>query len=122
MPCYGASPIVARGRHAVYAGCLLLQGELQIRAEKVGRDTYISRKIQLLEGKDRAHSSHSIQTVHLMNRLSYLSLVISACVFLVTRDVKQAVATLVVGTPGPPDWRPLWPLGPAPGQQQDGVY
>lgn len=99
-PVMGPSPIVARGRHAVYAGCLLLQGELQIRAEKVGRDTYISRKIQLLEGKDRAHSSHSIQTVHLMNRLSYLSLVISACVFLVTRDVKQAVATLVVGTPG----------------------
>lgn len=99
-PVMGPSPIVAGEGHTVYAGCLLMQGELHIRAEKVGRDTHISRKIQLLEGKDRSYSSHSIQTVRLMNRLSYLSLIVSSCVFLVTRDVKLAVATLVVGTPG----------------------
>ncbi len=96
----GPEPVVSGEGDTVYAGSLLLEGELHIKAARVGKNTYVSRVIQLLEKGEPLHSPHSMQTVRLMNRLSYLSLAVSAGIFLATRDAKLAVATLVAGTPG----------------------
>lgn len=84
----------------VYAGTKVLDGELYVKAERTGEETYLGRAIQLLERRKLHHLFFNSKVVRLMNKISLFSLAASASVYLVTGDVRRAIAILVVGTPG----------------------
>lgn len=84
----------------VFAGTILENGTVQLRAERVGEDTTFGKIIELVE---EAQDSKS-QAERFIDRFSrYYTpavLVLGAIVWLVTRDVSLAITILVLGCPG----------------------
>lgn len=84
----------------VFAGTILENGTVQLRAERVGEDTTFGKIIELVE---EAQDSKS-QAERFIDRFSrYYTpavLALGAIVWLVTRDVSLAITILVLGCPG----------------------
>lgn len=84
----------------MFAGTILENGTVQLRAERVGEDTTFGKIIELVE---EAQDSKS-QAERFIDRFSrYYTpavLALGAIVWLVTRDVSLAITILVLGCPG----------------------
>lgn len=84
----------------VYAGTVLENGTLRIRADRVGEDTAFGRILELVEEAQDAKS----ETERFIDRFSRhytpAVLLIGFAVWLVTRNVELAVTILVLGCPG----------------------
>ena len=84
----------------VYAGTILENGTIEIKAEKVGEDTTFGKIIELVE---EAQDSKS-KTEKFIDRFSkYYTpfvLLISIIVFLIWQDLELAITVLVLGCPG----------------------
>ncbi|MGC8659767.1 MAG: heavy metal translocating P-type ATPase [Desulfomonilaceae bacterium] len=80
----------------VLSGLVVVQGRLQIRAEKTGRDTQLAQALEFVE-KSLANRSPSEQRVdQLARQLTKLSILTSILTFVLTRDFSRALGVQLV--------------------------
>jgi manganese/zinc-transporting P-type ATPase C len=94
-----ALPVVVRPGSQVYAGTIVTDGSLRVRATKVGRDTVVGRIVERVEAAqaDRA----PIQTVatRFSQRFVPVSLAMATLTYLLTRDARRAMTMLLIACP-----------------------
>ena len=94
-----ALPVVVGPGSQVYAGTIVTDGALKVRATKVGRDTVVGRIIDRVEAAqaDRA----PIQTVatRFAGRFVPVSFAMAALTWLITRDPRRAMTMLLIACP-----------------------
>ncbi len=84
----------------VYAGTLLENGTLQIRADRVGEDTTFGKIIQLVEEAQDAKSEAERFIDRFSRWYTPAVLALGALVWLISRDIELAITILVLGCPG----------------------
>jgi P-type Cu+ transporter len=80
----------------VFAGTINQSGVLEIRAEKVGRDTAFGRIIEAVERAERSRAPIQRTADRLAGYLVYFALGCAALTFLVTRDARSTISVIVV--------------------------
>ncbi|MHB1125474.1 MAG: P-type ATPase [Bacillota bacterium] len=103
-------PALITGGDAVFAGSKLVQGNLEIKVERVGKDTYINRMIREFE-KGHGRATSNAHMVSLINKVSLFSLAAAGGVYALTGDARRAVNMLIVGAPGAAGMASSLPLG-----------
>lgn len=95
-----AVPVSKKKGSGVYAGTILENGTIQIIANRVGEDTTFGKIIELVE---EAQDSKSLAERFIDKFSKYYTpavLVLSAVVWLISRDIELAITILVLGCPG----------------------
>jgi cation-transporting P-type ATPase C len=92
-------PVFRNPGDTVYAGTLLLAGDLRVRVTRVGNETAVGRLIQRVEEAQELRAP--IQTVgeRFSARFVPFSFALAGVVFLLTRDVRRAVTMLLIACP-----------------------
>src|SRR5699024_2706710 len=85
---------------SVYAGTILENGTIQIKAELIGEDTTFGRIIELVEEAQDSKSSAEKFIDRFARWYTPVVLLLAALVWLVFRDVELAITVLVLGCPG----------------------
>jgi heavy metal translocating P-type ATPase len=81
---------------AVYAGSINASGVLEIRAERIGRDTSYGRIIEAVERAERSRAPVQRLADRLAAYLVYLALGAAALTFLLTHDMRSTIAVVIV--------------------------
>ncbi len=81
----------------VYAGSILQEGVLTVRAERVAEATKVGRLIEHLKDKGDYPDKKATRK---LNQLSVVSLLIAGGYFLITKNFRGALNMLVIGMPG----------------------
>ena len=84
----------------VFAGTILENGTLQIKAEKIGEDTTFGKIIELVEDAQDSKSEAERFIDKFSKFYTPLVLILGIIVFLIWKDVELAVTVLVLGCPG----------------------
>ena len=84
----------------VFAGTILENGTLYIRADRVGEDTTFGRIIELVEEAQDSKSEAERFIDRFSNYYTPLVLALSFVIWLWTRDIELAITILVLGCPG----------------------
>lgn len=84
----------------VYAGSILENGTLQIKADRVGEDTTFGKIIELVEEAQDSKSEAERFIDRFSKYYTPVVLVLSLIVGLITRDIELAITILVLGCPG----------------------
>jgi len=84
----------------VFAGTILENGTLQIKAEKIGEDTTFGKIIELVEEAQDSKSEAERFIDKFSKFYTPLVLILGIIVFLIWKDVELAVTVLVLGCPG----------------------
>ena len=95
-----AVPVTKAADSAVFAGTILENGTIQVRADRVGEDTTFGRIIELVEEAQDSKSEAERFIDRFSKYYTPAVLVIAFIVWLVTRDVELAITVLVLGCPG----------------------
>jgi len=80
----------------VFAGTINQSGVLEIRAEKIGRDTAFGRIIEAVERAERSRAPIQRTADRLAGYLVYFALGCAVLTFLVTRDTRSTISVIVV--------------------------
>src|SRR2546426_919780 len=89
-------PIEKVAGTTVYAGSINASGVLEIRAERIGRDTSYGRIIEAVERAERSRAPVQRLADQLAAYLVYLALGAAALTFLLTRDMRSTIAVVIV--------------------------
>jgi heavy metal translocating P-type ATPase len=81
---------------AVYAGSINASGVLEIRADRIGRDTSYGRIIEAVERAERSRAPVQRLADRLAAYLVYLALGAAALTFLLTHDMRSTIAVVIV--------------------------
>jgi len=93
----GESMPVEKGTgSAVYAGTINQSGALEIRAERLGRDTSFGKIIEAVERAERSRAPVQKTADRLAGYLVYFALAAAAVTFLITRDVRSTISVVIV--------------------------
>lgn len=84
----------------VYAGTILDNGTIQIRALKIGEDTIFGKIIELVEEAQDSKSNAEKFIDKFSNFYTPLVLLIAIVVWIFTKDIPTAITVLVLGCPG----------------------
>ncbi len=84
----------------VYAGSVVVRGEIHILAEKAGQETYIGRVMRLLPRCTQYSSVSGNRTTALVDGISLVAMALSAGVYLRTGDARRAISMLIAAAPG----------------------
>jgi Cd2+/Zn2+-exporting ATPase/Cu+-exporting ATPase len=96
----------------VYAGTINQSGALEIRVERIGRDTSYGRIIEAVEEAERSRAPVQELADRLAGYLVYLALAASAVTFVVTCDMRSTISVVIVaGACGVAAGTPLAILG-----------
>lgn len=93
-------PVSKQKDDTVFAGTILDNGTLQIRADRVGEDTTFGRIIELVEEAQDSKSEAERFIDRFSKWYTPAVLVISIMVWFLTKDVELAITILVLGCPG----------------------
>lgn len=93
-------PVRKKSGSEVYAGTILENGTIQVRAERVGEDTTFGRIIELVEEAQDSKSEAERFIDRFSKYYTPAVLVLGFVVWLFTRDVELAITILVLGCPG----------------------
>ncbi|HRT82097.1 MAG TPA: HAD-IC family P-type ATPase, partial [Oscillospiraceae bacterium] len=93
-------PVAKEPGSGVYAGTILENGTLQIRAERVGEDTTFGRIIELVEEAQDSKSAAERFIDRFSKYYTPAVLVIAALVGIFSRNIELAITILVLGCPG----------------------
>jgi heavy metal translocating P-type ATPase len=109
----GESMAVEKGAGAaVYAGTINQTGALEVRAERLGRDTSFGKIIQAVEQAERSRAPIQKTADRLAGYLVYFAIGSAALTFLITRDVRSTISVVIVaGACGVAAGTPLAILG-----------
>src|SRR3989449_2466954 len=80
----------------VYAGSINQSGALEVRAERIGRDTSYGKIIEAVERAERSRAPVQRLADRLAAYLVYFALAAAAFTFLVTGDVRSTIAVVIV--------------------------
>jgi len=80
----------------VFAGTINQSGVLEIRAEKIGRDTAFGRIIEAVERAERSRAPIQRTADRLAGYLVYFALGCAALTFWITRDARSTISVIVV--------------------------
>src|SRR5579883_1716168 len=81
---------------SVFAGTINQSGVLEIRAEKLGRDTAFGRIVEAVERAERSRAPIQRTADRLAGYLVYFALGCAALTFLITRDARSTISVIVV--------------------------
>jgi heavy metal translocating P-type ATPase len=79
-----------------FAGTINQSGVLEIRAQKIGRDTAFGRIIEAVERAERSRAPIQRTADRLAGYLVYFALGCAALTFLITRDARSTISVIVV--------------------------
>ena len=80
----------------VYAGTINQSGALEIRAERIGRDTSYGRIIEAVEHAERSRAPVQQLADRLAGYLVYFALAAAAITFIITRDARSTISVIIV--------------------------
>lgn len=80
----------------VYAGSINQSGALEIRAERIGRDTSYGKIIEAVEQAERSRAPVQRLADRLAGYLVYFALGAAALTFLLTRDIRATISVVIV--------------------------
>jgi Cu+-exporting ATPase len=80
----------------VYAGSINQSGAIEIRAERIGRDTSYGKIIEAVEYAERSRAPVQRLADRMAGYLVYFALGAAALTFLITRDVRSTIAVVIV--------------------------
>lgn len=95
-----SAPVSKNEGSGVFAGTILENGTIQIRADKVGEDTTFGKIIELVEEAQDSKSEAERFIDRFSKYYTPAVLVIAFVVWLFTRDTELAITILVLGCPG----------------------
>ncbi len=105
-------PVEKAAGAPVYAGSINQSGALEIRAERIGRDTSYGKIIEAVENAERSRAPVQRLADRLAGYLVYFALAAAALTFLVTRDMRSTISVVIVaGACGVAAGTPLAILG-----------
>ncbi len=81
---------------AVFAGSINQSGALEIRAERIGRDTSYGKIIEAVEQAERSRAPVQRLADRLAGYLVYFALGAAAVTYLVTRDIRSTISVIIV--------------------------
>lgn len=84
----------------VFAGSILENGTIQIRADKVGEDTTFGKIIELVEEAQDSKSEAERFIDHFSKYYTPAVLILAIVVWLFSRNIELAITILVLGCPG----------------------
>lgn len=93
-------PVSKQKDDTVFAGTILDNGTIQIRADRVGEDTTFGRIIELVEEAQDSKSEAERFIDRFSKWYTPAVLLISIMVWFLTKDVELAITILVLGCPG----------------------
>jgi Cu+-exporting ATPase len=80
----------------VYAGTINQSGALEVRTERIGRDTSYGKIIEAVENAERSRAPVQQLADRLAGYLVYFALAAAALTFFVTRDVRSTISVVIV--------------------------
>ena len=80
----------------VYAGTINQSGALEIRTERVGRDTSYGKIIEAVENAERSRAPVQQLADRLAGYLVYFALAAAALTFIITHDVRSTISVVIV--------------------------
>jgi heavy metal translocating P-type ATPase len=96
-PITGESMPVEKGvGSSVYAGTINQSGALEIRAERIGRDTSFGKIIQAVEEAERSRAPVQKTADRLAGYLVYFALAAATLTFIITHDVRSTISVVIV--------------------------
>lgn len=92
-------PITKKSGDKVFAGSILEQGTLKVKAEKVGKDTSVARIIHLVEEASEVRAPIENIADRYSDKIVPLSFGLAGLIYLLTRDFKRSMTMLIVACP-----------------------
>jgi len=89
-------PVETMASAAVYAGSINQSGALEIRAERLGRDTSYGKIIEAVEQAERSRAPVQRLADRLAGYLVYLALGAAILTFLITRNIYSSISVVIV--------------------------
>jgi Cu+-exporting ATPase len=80
----------------VFAGSINQTGALEVRAERIGRDTSYGKIIEAVEQAERSRAPVQRLADRLAGYLVYFALGAAAMTYLVTRDIRSTISVIIV--------------------------
>jgi Cu+-exporting ATPase len=80
----------------VYAGTINQSGALEVRTERIGRDTSYGKIIEAVENAERSRAPVQQLADRLAGYLVYFALAAAALTFLITHDVRSTISVVIV--------------------------
>ena len=80
----------------VYAGSINQSGAIEIRAERIGRDTSYGKIIEAVEHAERSRAPVQRLADRMAGYLVYFALGAAALTFLITRDMRSTISVVIV--------------------------
>lgn len=81
---------------SVFAGSINQSGALEVRAERIGRDTSYGKIIEAVEQAERSRAPVQRLADRLAGYLVYLALAAAVLTFLLTRDIRSTISVVIV--------------------------
>src|SRR5271166_4573402 len=89
-------PIEKVSGSVVYAGTMNQSGALEIRVERIGRETSYGRIIEAVEHAERSRAPVQQLADRLAGYLVYFALAAAVLTFIVTRDARSTISVIIV--------------------------
>jgi heavy metal translocating P-type ATPase len=89
-------PVEKAAGSAVYAGTINQSGALEIRTERIGRDTSYGKIIEAVEQAERSRAPVQRLADRLAGYLVYFALTAALLTFAVSRDLRATIAVIIV--------------------------
>jgi heavy metal translocating P-type ATPase len=89
-------PVEKAAGAGVFAGTINQSGALEVRAERLGRDTSFGKIIQAVERAERSRAPVQRLADRLAGYLVYFALAAAAVTFAVTRDARSTISVIIV--------------------------
>lgn len=105
-------PVEKTAGSAVFAGTINQAGALEVRAERLGRDTSFGKIIEAVEHAESTRAPIQKTADRLAGYLVYFALACAVLTFVITRDVRSTISVVIVaGACGIAAGTPLAVLG-----------
>jgi heavy metal translocating P-type ATPase len=89
-------PIEKTAGASVFAGSINQSGALELRAERIGRDTSYGKIIEAVEQAERSRAPVQRLADRLAGYLVYFALGAAALTYLLTRDIRSTISVVIV--------------------------
>ena len=89
-------PVEKLAGAAVFAGSINQSGALEIRAERIGRDTSYGKIIEAVEQAERSRAPVQRLADRLAGYLVYFALAAAALTYVLTRDLRSTISVIIV--------------------------
>lgn len=89
-------PVEKTAGSAVYAGSINQSGAIEIRAERLGRDTSFGKIIQAVERAEKSRAPVQRLADRMAGYLVYFALGAAALTYLITRDMRSTISVVIV--------------------------